>query len=85
MSDLKSQFDAAAQAAQNLSARPSNVDLLRLYALYKQATAGNVQGKRPGFTDPKGQAKYDAWQKVKGLTTDQAMQQYIDLVKKLGG
>lgn len=85
MSDLKSQFDAAAQAAQNLSARPSNVDLLRLYALYKQATAGNVQGKRPGFTDPKGQAKYDAWQKVKGLTTDQAMQQYIELVKKLGG
>lgn len=85
MSDLKSQFDAAAQAAQNLSARPSNVDLLRLYALYKQATAGNVQGKRPGFTDPKGQAKYDAWQKAKGLTTDQAMQQYIDLVKKLGG
>lgn len=85
MSDLKAQFEAAAQAAQNLPSRPSNVDLLRLYALYKQATVGNVQGSRPGFTDPKGQAKYDSWQKVKGLTTDQAMQQYIDLVKKLGG
>lgn len=85
MSDLKAQFEAAAQAAQNLSSRPSTVDLLRLYALYKQATVGDVQGKRPGFTDPKGQAKYDAWQKVKGLKPEQAMQQYIDLVKKLGG
>ncbi|GAB4496446.1 MAG: acyl-CoA-binding protein [Anaerolineales bacterium] len=85
MSDLKAQFDAAAQNAQKLASRPSNVDLLRLYALYKQATVGNVQGKRPGFTDPKGQAKYDAWQKVKGLSVEQAMQQYIDLVKKLGG
>lgn len=83
MSDLKAQFEKAAQEAQQLPHKPDNDTLLRLYALYKQATAGDVTGKRPGFMDMIGQAKYDAWAKVKGSSKEAAMQAYIDLVKKL--
>lgn len=85
MPDLKSQFEKAAQEVQGLPKKPDNDTLLRLYALYKQATAGDAGGKRPGFTDPVGRAKYDAWEKVKGLSQDQAMQQYVDLANKLIG
>jgi acyl-CoA-binding protein len=85
MSDLKTQFEKAAQEAQKLPKKPDNDTLLRLYALYKQATVGDVSGKRPGFMDMVGQAKYDAWAKVKGTSKDSAMQAYIDLVDKLKG
>jgi acyl-CoA-binding protein len=83
MSDLHAQFEAAAQAAQNLAKRPDNDTLLQIYALYKQATAGDVGGSRPGFTDFVGRAKYDAWAKLKGTTKDQAMQDYVALVERL--
>ena len=85
MSDLQAQFEKAAQEAQRLPKKPDNETLLRLYAYYKQATAGDVTGKRPGFMDMVGQAKYDAWTKVKGLSKDAAMQAYVDLVTKLKG
>jgi len=85
MSDLQTQFEAAAAAAQNLSKRPDNDTMLKLYSLYKQATAGDVQGKRPGFTNPVGRAKYDAWKKDKGMSQDDAMQQYVDLVESFQG
>jgi acyl-CoA-binding protein len=83
MSDLLAQFDAAAKAAQNLPSRPDNDTLLQIYALYKQATVGDVTGSRPGFTDFVGRAKYDAWAKIKGTAKDQAMQDYIALVERL--
>lgn len=85
MADLKAQFEAAAQEAQKLPSRPDNDALLKLYALYKQATAGDVSGSRPGFTDFVGRAKYDAWAKLKGTTKEAAMQAYIDLVVSLQG
>jgi len=83
MPDLKAQFDAAAVAVQTLAKRPDNEAILQLYSLYKQATAGNASGKRPGFTDPVGRAKFDAWSKLQGMSQDQAMQNYIDLATKL--
>ena len=83
MSDLEAQFKTAAADAQNLAKRPGNDDLLKLYAHYKQATAGDAAGKRPGFTDPVGRAKYDAWASLKSLSQTDAMQAYIDLVAKL--
>jgi len=70
---------------QTLSSRPDNHTLLKLYALYKQATVGDVTGSRPGLSDFKARAKYEAWKKVQGLPTAQAMQQYIALVQKLQG
>ncbi len=82
-SDLATQFAAAAQSAQSLPKKPDNATLLQLYSLYKQATAGDVSGKRPGFTDPVGRAKYDAWSGLQGTPKDKAMQSYIDLVDKL--
>lgn len=85
MSELKSQFEAAAKAVTELPSRPSNDDLLKLYALYKQATAGDVTGARPGFLDVAGRAKFDAWAKLEGLAVDDAMQGYIKLVKRLQG
>jgi len=83
MSDLKAQFETAAQEAQSLPTKPSNENLLNLYAAYKQATAGDVSGKRPGFTNMVGRAKYDAWAKLKGTSRDDAMQAYVNLVEQL--
>jgi diazepam-binding inhibitor (GABA receptor modulating acyl-CoA-binding protein) len=80
MIDLRAQFEAAAQAAQNLPKRPDNETLLRIYALYKQATVGDAMGARPGFADFVGRAKYDAWAKLKGTAKERAMQEYIALV-----
>ena len=83
MSDLANRFETATQEAQQLSKRPSDQVLLQLYAYYKQATVGDVQGKRPGFLDMAGRYKYDAWAKIKGMTQEEAMQAYIDLVEEL--
>ena len=83
MSDLQKQFEAAAELAQQLPAKPDNETLLRLYALFKQATEGDVTGKRPGFMDMVGRAKYDARSHIKGTSRDNAMQAYIDLVESL--
>jgi acyl-CoA-binding protein len=85
MADLKATFEQASQDAQNLPQRPDNPTMLQLYALYKQATVGDVNTKRPGMTDFVGRAKWDAWEKLKGRTADQAMQDYIDLVTRLKG
>jgi len=83
MSKLKIQFEAAVADSKKLPERPSNDTLLKLYALYKQATDGDVEGKRPGFTDMVGRAKYDAWAAIKGTTSDDAMTRYIDLINSL--
>ncbi len=83
MSDLKARFDQAARDVQELDARPDNATLLQLYALYKQATVGDANGKRPGMLDLVGRAKYDAWERLKGNTADQAMEQYIAVVQKM--
>ena len=85
MSDIKKRFEAAVQSVKKLKEDPGNDAKLQLYALYKQGTEGDVQGKRPGFTDMIGRAKYDAWAKAKGLSDEEAMKKYIDLVKSLGG
>lgn len=80
---MKEKFESAARKAQELTVRPSNEDLLKLYALYKQATEGDVQGDRPGGFDFKGAAKYDAWAQLKGTAADEAMENYIALVEAL--
>lgn len=85
MSELKHEFEAAVAESKKLPERPSNDVLLQLYALYKQATDGDVEGKRPGFTDMVGRAKYDAWAAIKGTARDAAMARYIELVGSLKG
>lgn len=82
---LEDDFQAAVDRSKTIPTRPSNEDLLALYSLYKQATAGDVSGKRPGMFDMKGRAKYDAWAGRKGMSKDQAMTEYIALVDKLKG
>ena len=83
MADLQAQFEQAAKDVQSLPERPDNDTLLRLYALYKQGSEGDVTGPKPGFFDFVGTAKYEAWTKLKGTSQDEAMQKYVDLVKKL--
>ena len=85
MSDLTAQFEQAQEDVKGLSSKPSNEQLLALYSLFKQATQGDVSGKRPGFTNPVGRAKHDAWAEQKGSSKDDAMQKYVDLVKSLVG
>ena len=76
-------FDKAKARVEKLPKRPSNDQLLDLYAFYKQATEGDVAGSRPGMLDLKGRAKFDAWAKRKGLSKDDAMKKYVALVDKL--
>ena len=83
MSDLQTQFEQASQDVNQLSARPDNQTLLRLYALYKQGSVGDVTGDKPSMTDMVGFAKWSAWNKLKGQTHAQAQQAYIDLVNEL--
>ncbi|WP_294765016.1 acyl-CoA-binding protein [uncultured Rhodoferax sp.] len=83
MADLKAAFEAAVANSKNLSERPDNGTLLKIYALYKQATAGDNTEKKPGFADMVGRAKWDAWSGFKGTSSDDAMQQYIDLIESL--
>lgn len=81
--DMQAKFDAAVAASKTLKERPDNATLLQLYALYKQGSSGDAEGKRPGFTDLVGRAKFDAWAALKGTAKEAAMQQYIDLVEAL--
>ncbi len=83
MGDLDKRFEAAQEQVKTLTERPEDSVLLRLYALYKQGSEGDVSGERPGFFDFKGGAKYDAWAKLSGTPQATAQQQYIDLVAKL--
>ncbi len=83
MSDLKKRFEDAGERVQQLPKRPDNDTLLELYALFKQATEGDVTGDRPGGFDLVGAAKYDARKAKSGMTAEAAMQAYITLVDKL--
>jgi len=83
MADLKATFEKAVADSKSLPEKPDNMTLLKIYALYKQASAGDVEGKRPGFADMVGRAKYDAWAAVKGKSNDEAMQEYVDLIEGL--
>lgn len=83
MTELNDAFENAQIDIKKLSERPDDASMLKLYALYKQGTVGDVQGDKPGFFDFVGAAKYEAWEKYKGTDLDDAKQQYIDLVNKL--
>lgn len=83
MSDLKTLFETAVANSKKLAERPDNATLLKMYGLYKQATVGDNAEKKPGFGDMVGRAKWDAWNGFKGTSSDDAMQQYVDLVESL--
>jgi diazepam-binding inhibitor (GABA receptor modulating acyl-CoA-binding protein) len=83
MSDLQANFNSAVAGSKNLSERPDNTTLLKIYALYKQATVGDNGEKKPGFSDMVGRAKWDAWNGLKGTSKDDAMQQYVELIDSL--
>jgi acyl-CoA-binding protein len=85
MSDLKARFDAAVKLVRTAegSFKPSNDLKLEMYAMFKQATEGDVSGKRPGMLDFVGRAKYDAWAALKGTSKDAAMQRYVDKIESI--
>ena len=83
MADLVEQFEQAVADSKSLTERPDNGTLLKLYGLYKQGSAGDVDGKRPGFTDMVGRAKWDAWNDIKGTEKTAAMKDYVALIESL--
>ncbi len=83
MTQLKPLFDQALAQSKLLPERPDNMTLLQIYALYKQASVGDVDSDKPGLTDMVGRAKWQAWNALKGKTAEQAMQDYIDLIESL--
>ncbi len=80
---VQAHFERAVAESKALPEKPDNATLLKMYALYKQATAGDVEGKRPGFTDMVGRAKWDAWNEAKGKPAEEAMREYVDLIESL--
>ena len=84
--DIQQSFQQAVADSKTLSEKPDNDTLLQLYSLYKQGTEGDVNVEPPANPfDFVNKAKYNAWSELKGVSKDSAMQQYIDLVKKLKG
>ena len=83
MSDLESKFQQAQIDVKTLTTNPGNEMLLKLYSNFKQATVGDVEGKRPGMMNIAGRAKYDAWAGLKGQSKDQCMESYTALVDQL--
>ena len=83
MSDLQRAFEQAAEDVKRLGTRPDNDTLLKLYALFKQGSEGDVQGPQPGFFDFVGTAKYEAWAQLRGVERDEARRRYIALVERL--
>ncbi|XP_029967237.1 acyl-CoA-binding protein [Salarias fasciatus] len=85
MTDLQAKFEAAAAEVKQLKAKPADEEMLRIYALFKQANVGDVNTARPGMLDFTGKAKWDAWEKLKGKSKEDAMNEYIALVEELKG
>ena len=83
MADLQAKCEQAVADSKQLPEKPDNATLLQLYALFKQASSGDADGKRPGFGDMIGRAKWDAWNAIAGKSKDDAMQEYVDLVESL--
>lgn len=87
MTDLQTQFNEAVDKVRNAPSdgdfKPSTEYQLKMYSLYRQATDGDVSGKRPGVINVIARAKYDAWSKAKGMSKEDAMQAYIDEVNKV--
>jgi len=82
---LQEQFNQAQLDSKNLSERPDNMTLLKIYALFKQGSSGDATGERPGMTDFVARAKFDAWAGLNGTSQEDAQQQYIDLIEELKG
>ena len=85
MSTENELFEKAAAAAKSLPERPDDSALLELYALYKQGSGGDVSGDKPGFFDFVGAAKFEAWEKLRGTSEEDAQSRYVELIRKLGG
>jgi acyl-CoA-binding protein len=87
MSDLQKQFEETVNFVQNAEGEVqlSNEQKLQMYALYKQATEGDVSGKKPGMMDFVARAKFSAWEELKGQTKEQAMKKYINEIEALKG
>jgi acyl-CoA-binding protein len=83
MANLDEKFAAAQADVKKLTKRPDDADMLRLYALFKQGSAGDASGDRPGAFDFVNRAKYDAWAKLKGTASDKAKEDYVKLVERL--
>ena len=80
---MNEEFEKAVARSKEFTKRPSNEELLQLYALFKQATEGDVSGERPGGFDFKAIAKFDAWEELKGMAQDKAAMEYVKLVNRL--
>ncbi|KAG4092711.1 hypothetical protein H8356DRAFT_1702048 [Neocallimastix lanati (nom. inval.)] len=76
-------FDTAAVEVKQLTYRPSDSELLELYSYYKQGTIGDNETDKPGIFDLKASAKWKAWNKVKGMSKEEAQSKYIELVEIL--
>lgn len=83
MTDLNTAFDQAVVDSKRLNKRPDNATMLKIYALYKQASAGDNNDKKPVFSDMVARAKWEVWSRLRGTSQDDAMQRYIDLIEEL--
>lgn len=81
--DTDTEFKNAQDAVKRLAKRPGNDEMLKLYALYKQASEGDVTGARPGMLKMVERAKYDAWATLKGKAQAESKSAYVALYQEL--
>ncbi|TXI93302.1 MAG: acyl-CoA-binding protein [Neisseriales bacterium] len=83
MSELEQKFTEMVEAVKNatINFQPNNTEKLKLYAFYKQATVGDVEGECPSVINMVERAKWNAWNAIKGWSKEKAMQAYVDMLK----
>ncbi|KAJ1741989.1 hypothetical protein LPJ78_004455 [Coemansia sp. RSA 989] len=80
---LKNEFNETSELAKSLPIGVTNQEKLQLYAHFKQANEGDINTDRPGMMDFAGKAKWDEWNKLKGMSKQAAMEKYIQVYKDL--
>ena len=76
-------FTDAKQKVEELYKRMDNKTIKKVYAYYKQATEGDISGKRPSALRFRDRVKFDAWSSISGMKKEDAEAAYIELVNNL--
>ena len=83
MSRVEDDFLNACQRVEEFYTRLNNSTIRKIYAHYKQATEGDVSGKRPSVLKLRDRIKFDSWSSISGMSKDDAKIAYIELVNNL--
>lgn len=82
VSQLEITFNRASKHFASLVSSLDSDALLHFYARYKQATEGDCNVSKPSFFNMSARRKWDAWNKLSGISKSVAMEEYISGVRE---